>query len=82
MLCKILKSFPGSQDGRFCEQFHAGTEADLSEYLIAAADPSWFERITTDPVIENKAFSTDGQQTGKIPLRNKSKLNNPENGNA
>lgn len=38
---RILKDFIGSQDGRFSEQFKAGTVADLSEYLAAAIDPSW-----------------------------------------
>ncbi len=45
MLCKILKSFPGSQNGSTVQQFVAGTEADLSEYLMDAADKSWFEPV-------------------------------------
>lgn len=64
MLCKILKSFPGSQDGRFVEEFTEGTEADLSDYLMSAADPSWFE--VAGEQIENKAVITEGKQTGKL----------------
>ncbi len=49
MLCKILKSFPGSQDGSTVQQFIAGTEAELSDYLMSAAEPSWFERVSAPP---------------------------------
>ena len=30
----ILKDFKGSQDGRFTESFTAGTQAELSAYLV------------------------------------------------
>lgn len=32
-LYDILKDFPGSQDGTTTEQFKAGTQAELSDYL-------------------------------------------------
>ena len=35
MLYDIIKSFPGSQDGRFTETFEAGTQRELSDYLAA-----------------------------------------------
>ena len=35
----ILKDFKGSQDGRFAEDFVAGTQRDLSEWLAGAAPP-------------------------------------------
>jgi hypothetical protein len=65
MLCKILKTFPGSQDGTITERFEAGTEVHLTDYLMAAADPSWFQPVE----IENKAVATDGRQTGRIKLK-------------
>jgi hypothetical protein len=39
MLYDILKDFKGSQDGRFAESFEAGTQAELSDYLIACLPP-------------------------------------------
>lgn len=41
MRCKILKTFSGSQDGRFTEVFTEGTEADLSAYLIDCIPADW-----------------------------------------
>ena len=35
MLHDILVDFPGSQDGRRTEQFRAGTQVELSDYLAA-----------------------------------------------
>lgn len=45
----ILKDFKGSQDGRFAEDFKAGTEADLSDYLAAAIDPAWARAVIEKP---------------------------------
>jgi hypothetical protein len=36
---RILKDFKGSQDGRFAEDFLAGTVAELSDYLVSCAPP-------------------------------------------
>jgi hypothetical protein len=68
----ILKDFPGSQDGRFTEQFEAGTQRELSEYLAEIVVPAGFARPVADkPVIENKAVVTEGRQTGTLKLRRK-----------
>ncbi|BBB65907.1 hypothetical protein UNDYM_1654 [Undibacterium sp. YM2] len=67
MRCKILQDFKGSQDGRFAENFTAGSEADLSEYLMANADPSWFEPAEDRQadLLENKAIITTPKATPK-----------------
>lgn len=39
MLYDILINFKGSQDGRFSEEFAAGTQRELSEWLANAAPP-------------------------------------------
>ena len=56
----ILKSFPGSQDGRFTEQFEAGTQAELSDYLAACAPTGSIRPVSVE--IENKAIITDGNR--------------------
>lgn len=43
---KILKSFKGSQDGRFTEEFQEGTVAELSEYLVSCVPGDWIEAVT------------------------------------
>lgn len=45
----ILKDFKGSQDGRFAEDFKAGTQRDLSAYLAAAIDPAWARAVVEKP---------------------------------
>ena len=62
VLCHILQSFKGSQDGRFTESFEAGTDADLSDYLMANAPKGSFRRVSDAP--ENKATITS-QSRGK-----------------
>lgn len=58
MLHDILQDFPGSQDGRFTENFKAGTRVELSAYLAAIVVPAgWARPVVT---IENKAIITDG----------------------
>jgi len=59
----ILQDFKGSQDGRFTEQFTAGTQADLSDYLAASA-PAGSVRPVTE--IENKAVITEGKARTRI----------------
>jgi hypothetical protein len=64
-LYNILKSFKGSQDGRFCEDFEAGTQRELSDYLYDCIDKAWVAPAAAAPeaaVIENKAVATDGNQ--------------------
>lgn len=63
MLYEILRDFKGSQDGRFTEQFTAGTQAELSDYLVSCIPADWARPVG---VIENKAIVTDGAQTGKF----------------
>lgn len=66
MKYRILKSFMGSQDGRFAKQFEAGSEAELSDYLVSAVDPSWIAPCG-GMQIENKAVITEGKQRGRPP---------------
>jgi len=64
MLYRILKDFPGSQNGTTTENFKAGTEVELSDYLAGIVVPEgWAEPVTpvqAEIVIENKAVITDG----------------------
>ena len=60
MIHDILKDFKGSQDGRITEQFTAGTQADLSDYLAAAISPDMARPVAQRVVIENKAIIEDG----------------------
>lgn len=72
MLYDILKSFPGSQDGRFTEPFVAGTKRELSDYLAAiVVKEGWARLAGAAPQIENKAVVTDGRQTGTLRLKRK-----------
>lgn len=48
-LYDILADFKGSQDGRFSEDFKAGTQRELSPYLAAAIDPSWARAVVEKP---------------------------------
>lgn len=61
----ILKDFAGSQDGRFAEQFTAGTQAELSDYLAGIVVPEgWARPVVSSadaPVPDNKAIATDGK---------------------
>ena len=47
---QILVDFLGSQDGRFAEPFKAGTEADLSDYLVSCLPAASIRRV--DPVVD------------------------------
>ncbi len=70
MLYEILKDFPGSQDGRFTEQFTAGTQRELSDYLaVIAVKEGWARQIGFSNQMENKAVITEGRQTGTLRLR-------------
>ena len=44
-LYRILVDFMGSQDGRFAEQFKAGTQADLSDYLVSCLPADSIRRV-------------------------------------
>ena len=69
MLYDILKDFKGSQDGRYCESFEAGTQAELSDYLaemvvpLGQARPVNVKKIevesSPEPEIDNKAVITN-----------------------
>ncbi len=61
MMYEILKDFKGSQDGRFTEEFTAGTQVDLSDYL-ASCIPKGLARPLE---INNKAIVTDGSKKRK-----------------
>jgi hypothetical protein len=78
MLYNILKDFKGSQDGRFAEEFKAGTQAELSDYLAGCIDPAWAKlanapeaKAVDGDEIKNKAVPTTGKQGGMV--RNKVK---------
>ena len=63
----ILKDFKGSQTGSTTEDFKAGTQADLSDYLASCVDPSWIRpagAVAPAPTVEidNKAITTDGKK--------------------
>jgi hypothetical protein len=60
MRYRILKDFMGSQDGRFSEAFSAGSQADLSDYLVSCVPPEWIRAVSPAPAIDNKAIITDG----------------------
>lgn len=63
----ILQDFPGSQDGRFTENFKAGTQAELSDYLAAIVVPAGWARPVQ--AIENKAIFSDGAASSAKPPR-------------
>ena len=44
-LYRILVDVMGSQDGRFAEQFKAGTQADLSDYLVSCLPADSIRRV-------------------------------------
>ncbi len=75
MLHDILKDFKGSQDGRFAEQFKAGTQADLSPYLAGIVVPEGWARAVEAGAggggIENKAVISDGAASTKKIRKNK-----------
>lgn len=50
MLYRILKDFPGSQDGRFTEQFRQGTVVELSAYLVNCVPAAWIEAVGDEQV--------------------------------
>lgn len=64
MKCEILETFKGSQDGRFTEEFLAGTTRDVSAYLLPLA-PKGALRVVGEPVVENKATITTGSRGKK-----------------
>ena len=67
-LYEILVDFPGSQDGTHTEQFKAGTQRELSDWLAAAVVPQgWARPVAEKPqTVENKAVVTEGRQTGTM----------------
>jgi len=73
MLYDILHDFKGSQDGRFVEQFVAGTQRELTLWLAAAAPPGSIHAAGTiaSGAIENKAIVTDGRHTGALRAKRK-----------
>jgi len=62
---RILQTFNGSQDGRFTNAFEAGTEAELSDYLVSCVPAEWVEAVS--PIApENKAIITsETRQRGR-----------------
>ncbi len=63
----ILKDFKGSQDGRFTEQFTAGTQADLSEYLVSCLPADHVRVVDAQPELPIAAETVvDGGQSAPI----------------
>lgn len=62
MLCKILRSFKGSQDGRFCEDFTEGEEREVSDYLASCLPAGSIEPVQKTVDVDNKAIITDGRR--------------------
>jgi len=63
----ILKDFKGSQDGRFAEDFVAGTQRDISDYLAPHCPPGSIRKLVE---LDNKAVITDGApRRGRPPKR-------------
>ncbi len=61
MIYDILQDFKGSQDGRITEQFTAGEQKEISDYLAAIVVPAGYARPVGQAVeIENKAIVSDG----------------------
>jgi len=61
MLHDILKDFPGSQDGTKTEQFKAGTQVELSDYLAGIVVPEGWSKPVVSVKIQNKAIVTSGR---------------------
>jgi hypothetical protein len=59
----ILIDFPGSQDGRFTEQFAAGTQRELSDYLAAIVVPAGWARPVQ--ALESEAVITSSPKRSK-----------------
>lgn len=70
MKYRILKSFKGSQDGRFAEDFTEGMECELSDYLVSCVPSDWISPVGKLSMhaaevdektveIDNKAIITD-----------------------
>lgn len=71
MKYEILKSFKGSQDGRFTESFEAGTVAELSDYLVGCIPADWVQPVQKSVEIDNKAIATDGERHVTKPAKRK-----------
>lgn len=61
MKYEILKDFKGSQTGSVTEEFKAGTQRELSPYLVSCIPADWARPVS----VENKAIITDGARRTK-----------------
>ena len=61
MLHDILKDFPGSQDGTRTEQFKAGTQVELSDYLAEIVVHEGWAKPVKSVEIQNKAIVSTGR---------------------
>lgn len=59
MRYEILQSFKGSQTGATTEQFTAGTQVELSDYLVSCIPADWVRPMKAVE-IANKAVVSDG----------------------
>jgi len=78
MLYDILIDFPGSQDGSVTEQFVAGTQRELSDYLAPLAVSAGWARLVeptpqaTEPVATpdvEPAVTDDPEPAPEAPAR-------------
>jgi hypothetical protein len=73
MLYDILKDFKGSQDGRSTEQFSAGTQRELSDYLVSCIPSALAHPAGSTVKIENKAIIEEGTMRRGRPPGSKNK---------
>lgn len=64
----ILKDFKGSQTGSTAEDFKAGTQADLSDYLVSCVNPAWIRPAgAVAPTAQTNAAGADPAPSGHEP---------------
>lgn len=69
----ILKDFAGSQDGRFTENFKAGTQAELSDYLAGIVVPDGWARPVKIAAADGEYQSAAGMKAEAKPEKPKAK---------
>jgi hypothetical protein len=62
----ILKDFKGSQDGRFTEAFQAGTEADLSDYLVSCLPADSIRAVEESPPADTAVPAKKSTKASKL----------------
>ncbi len=66
MRYRILKNFKGSPTGSTAQDYLAGSEVELTPYLVSCVPADWIQAIDESaPAIENKAIATDGTRPAR-----------------